>query len=406
MEGEKFEQKTEKLELKRFADLRGKYLSDYDLTGISFEVMVTTEFDTLTTWPTVDKMPTGFDPKKILEEGKNPGLGIRRLHERGINGQGVLVAILDQRLDVNHLEYKDSLKSCDSYDEVQSEETSMHGPAVVSLLVGKECGVAPGAELYYKEIPSKDEGRTWDNYAKALNDIIDHNTIVEEKDKIKVVSCSLGYPNGKIFGDLNVWITAIEHAKKSGIFFIDSNTLMGYFNCIGGGSFGGREDFQSYKSWLYHNRSSERDQELKALLDEGDVKKIFDLVRKKGDARVKNMKDEELKALIGEEIKMNIRKGEKNIIVPSDYRTIASAHDKPNQYSYCGRGGISWSIPYLAGISALAMQIKPDITTSEFYELINKTTVTNKAGLKIINPEGIIEELEKVTKAQSAKDLK
>lgn len=381
------------LKIQRFSDLRGRDLSGLNLTAISPEVLVTTKFDSLTQWPTADKMPAGFEPKRLLEEGKNPGLGIKSLHEKGIDGRGVNCAILDQRLDSSHYEYQASLKSCAHYGQVEEERISMHGPAVASLLVGKDCGVAPGANLHYKEIPARADGRTWENYAQALNDIVSHNDTCEENDKIRVVSCSLGYPNDKIFGDLQIWVSAIETAKKSGIFFIDSNTLMGYYGCTGGGSFGDREDFESYKSWLYHNDKKETDSDLKKLLDEGDVENIFKAVREKGDMRIKGMTDDDLRARIMEEIKINKGRSGEKIIIPSDYRTMASAYHEPDQYLYSGRGGISWSIPYLAGLSALILQIKPDITPAEFSDLIKQTAITNKAGLKIINPIGIVEAL-------------
>ena len=40
----------------------------------------------------------GFDPAKLLEEGKNPGLGIHELHEEGIDGENVGIAVFDQPL--------------------------------------------------------------------------------------------------------------------------------------------------------------------------------------------------------------------------------------------------------------------------------------------------------------------
>jgi len=48
--------------------------------------------------------------KNFLEEGKNPGLGIRDLHKRGFTGKGVKVAIIDQKLRLTHIEYKDRIE--------------------------------------------------------------------------------------------------------------------------------------------------------------------------------------------------------------------------------------------------------------------------------------------------------
>jgi hypothetical protein len=79
---------------------------------------------------------------EILEKGKNPGLGVRALHERGITGQGVKVAIIDQNLaQPFHLEYRDRIiEYFDVGTDQPPELGSMHGPAVASLLVGQSCG--------------------------------------------------------------------------------------------------------------------------------------------------------------------------------------------------------------------------------------------------------------------------
>jgi hypothetical protein len=42
----------------------------------------------------------------ILENGKNPGLGVRALHEKGITGKGVNIAVIDANLaQPYHSEY-------------------------------------------------------------------------------------------------------------------------------------------------------------------------------------------------------------------------------------------------------------------------------------------------------------
>lgn len=43
-----------------------------------------------------------------MESCKNPGLGIRQLHEQGFTGKGVNMAIIDQPLGM-HQEYADNL---------------------------------------------------------------------------------------------------------------------------------------------------------------------------------------------------------------------------------------------------------------------------------------------------------
>ena len=62
-------------------------------------------FDSRTQWPARDRLPEGFDPRRRLEEGKNPGLGVAGLHAQGIDGHGVGIAIIDQPLLKEHQEY-------------------------------------------------------------------------------------------------------------------------------------------------------------------------------------------------------------------------------------------------------------------------------------------------------------
>ena len=72
-------------------DLRAYDLSFLDLSG-SFNDLQFADFDDETILPPNDKMPPEFDWQEILEIGKNPGLGIRELHDKGITGEGVGIA--------------------------------------------------------------------------------------------------------------------------------------------------------------------------------------------------------------------------------------------------------------------------------------------------------------------------
>lgn len=84
-----------------------------------------------------------------METGKNPGLNIRKLHQIGITGKGVGLAIIDQRLLVDHCEYKNQLRMYEEIHVAKGSGASMHGAAVASIAVGKTIGVAPDADLYF-----------------------------------------------------------------------------------------------------------------------------------------------------------------------------------------------------------------------------------------------------------------
>lgn len=86
-------------------DIRSTDISKVDLSEI--EDFNDLSFNTDTVWP--DKLPEGFDPEYILEYNKNPGLGIRALHDLGINCSNIGIAIIDQALLLEHEQYKDNL---------------------------------------------------------------------------------------------------------------------------------------------------------------------------------------------------------------------------------------------------------------------------------------------------------
>jgi hypothetical protein len=252
-----------------------------------------------------------------------------------------VVAIIDQKLDVDHPEYKDSVVDYGDYDEeVERDGIGIHGPAVASLLVGKDCGVAPGAKLVYRAVPC---GRNFLPYAKALKNIIEDNKNFPQNEKVRVVSCSIGYMLDKPEPGLDEWVDTLKKAKEAGIFVLDAgDDQIGILFCCGG-SPGNKNDFESYLPWLEEG-NKEQDEE-----------------RKNG------------------------------IVVPSDYRTMASSCNKEGQYMYNGKGGASWSIPYRAGLFALILQVNPNIRREEIAEIINESAIVNKKGLRIINPKGIID---------------
>ncbi len=366
----------------RFADFRGKDLFRENFANVSMDVLQTADFDTETVWPEKDRLPNDFSPEKLLEESKNPGLGIRELHEQGITGEGVVVAIIDQKLDTKHPEYKNSIVDYTEYDGAGDEKISMHGPAVASLLVGKDCGVAPEAKLVYKAIPSSDEG--FHSKTKALIEIINKNKDVSQNEKVRVVSCSFGYAIENPKPGLDRWIDALEKAKKEGIFVIDSDGSQIDVSFVGGGSPETKDSFENYSPWLHE---AEGNKELNKIIDKGDVGEIAKKLREQKKEVLSNISDADLTKKIEEYL--GARK--KEIVIPSDYRTMASSWSKKDQYAYNGKGGISWSVPYLAGLFALILQVNPNIGRERIAEIINESAVKNEKGLRVVNPKGIID---------------
>jgi hypothetical protein len=75
------------------------------------------------------------------------------------------------------------------------------------------------------------------------------------------------------------------------------------------------------------------------------------------------------------------------LLVPCSPRTTAEEYVKGQcEYQYCHRGGLSWGIPYCAGVLALGWQVRPDITGPQMRELPFASAYTTAEGTKIINP--------------------
>lgn len=203
-------------------DLRGYDLSGLDLSDRSYDLSFA-EFDSKTTWP--EKMPDSFKPEEIMETSKNPGLNVRALHKRGIDGRGVGIAIIDQCLLTDHVEYKDQLRF---YDEIHclDDTATMHGAAVSSIAVGKTVGVAPSADLYYiaETHGTISDGEfeydfTW--LAKSVDRILEINETLPIEEKIRVIAMAIGWNKSqKGYEEIT---ESVERAKTAGILVVSSS---------------------------------------------------------------------------------------------------------------------------------------------------------------------------------------
>lgn len=328
-------------------DLRSRDISSIDLSN-ELDYLLTTDFDDDTKWPS--NVPKEYDIEKIKEYGMNPGLGIRNLHKEGITGEGIGIAIIDQSLLVNHVEYKDRVKL---YEEIHidSDFAQMHGPAVASIAVGKNVGVAPKADLYYIAETHgvyKKDGFDWDLYwiAKSIDRIIEVNKTLPIDNKIRVISISLGLDNTKRENQ-DLVQEAINRASNEGIYTIAvGNSLMG----AGRYPLGDPNDLDSYtKGYFWRN--------------------------------------------------VNNNMIKRDALVPMDSRYVASPTGE-NKYVFYYSGGMSWAVPYTAGLYALCCQVNPDITPNEFNNAINKTATIihlddSSDKYKILNPEALIDEIKR-----------
>ncbi|MHC4757767.1 MAG: S8 family serine peptidase [Planctomycetota bacterium] len=334
-----------KIGVKPYDDVRAKDMSKLDLSRDK-RLIHSLTFNKKTVWPEQEKMPTGGDPNKILSDAMNPGLGIRQLHKQGITGKGVNVAIIDQPMFLDHPEYDGKVTAY--YDTgCDTEKSSMHGPAVTSLLVGINCGTAPEAKVYYAAAPSWKKDASY--YAKGLHWIIEQNKKLPISEKIRVVSVSAAPsgPGSPFDKNNHMWDTACAQAEAEGIMILDcTRSNRGFIS----------------RCWY-------------DIRDPDNVNKCTPGAP--GQNRWFDPSD---------------------ILVPASVRTTAQHYDYHgrNSYIYWGQGGLSWAIPYCAGVMAMGWQIKPELTGEEMKKLLFETAYTNKDGAKVINPVRFIEHLSKL----------
>ena len=353
-------------------DLRHADLSRLDLADRAQDLR-DTFFDTETKWPA--GLPLEFDPAKILELNRNPGLGIRSLHTRGITGKGVAAAIIDTPFLLDHDEYAGRVRY---YGEANAwGPANFHGTLVASILAGRTCGVAPEAEIYYVGSHNFDvspaDNSTLPNsthYAMAINKLLEVNARLSPGKKIRVISISAGWsPKNRGFKAMN---KAVQRATEAGIFVVSGNVIdmrkPGFwFWGLDRASSDHPDDVTAYRvpswnEWISQVRSPDR----------------FDVFFEK---RFKGAGSPEL------------------LLIPESSKTVAQAGGL-NEYGFYRVGGWSSLLPYIAGLYALACQVKPDITPEVFWKAALATgdpmpvegKKTTHAG-KRVNPARLMESL-------------
>ncbi|HYF91784.1 MAG TPA: S8/S53 family peptidase [Symbiobacteriaceae bacterium] len=335
-------------------DLRHRNLTDQKLADAGDVLLGYASFDTATRWPS--SLPAGFDPARLMDLGKDPGLGLRELHRQGITGKGIRVAFLDQTLLVDHAEYKDRIER---YGEIGAvpNQAQMHAPAVLSLLAGKTVGAAPGVAVTFYAVDHLDGDKvTWINHAKAIHEILDENAKLPVEQRIRVIGVSLGYSPD--WGGYDEIKAAVARAKKEGVFVLTTSVETDYtfkFNGLGREPLSDPNQVNSYRPGAFW--AARFYQQPDMFTD--------------------------------------------RIMVPMDSRTAAGPCSQ-SEYAFYRQGGWSWAVPYLEGVYAMGLQVKPDLTPEEFYRVALETgsyseyTENGKAFRlgPILNPAALIKKLQ------------
>ena len=307
--------------LQPFEDFWFQYdlLTKADLSGAP-GLAYTLSFSTNTRFPSENRLPAGYSPVELMEWGKYPGLNMDILHAHGFTGKGAVIAYADQVLTA-HEEYD---FSSIRYTDNTSEQWSMHGPTVVSMLSGKETGTAPEAELYYYAYPSAESDMA--NLAKCLYQLMDQNKNLPDEKKIRMVGFSNNIRPEEPNNDQLV--EAVKACTESGVmvWFCGDYAVAGFV----------------------------------PLSDRNNFNNLYP----------------------------DPRYGAGNpglVHVPGSARTGATGSGQ-SDYIYWPQGGLSWTMPYMLGLYAIVLGIDPSLTQEEIRQMVVDTAFENAQGMRVIDP--------------------
>jgi len=312
-----------------------------DFTHISKEFLSRQVFNTQTVWPAIEKLPSFFTPDQWINNAKNPGLDIVKLHDLNIKGQGLSIAIIDKPINPNHDEFDGRITYIEVFNVPKNEIRHFHGIACASILAGNSCGILPEAHLYYFAVP--DDGNNSLNYIVAFEKLFEINDSLPAQKRIMAVSISDAI-DIRIPEVAEKWPIILNEAKKRDILIIysDINSTHKYF------TWGGCPPDKN-----------------------PNIPNNF-----------------RISPLIIKDTSFYIGK----ILIPADYRTTAQNHNCKS-YTYWGNGGFSWAIPYLAGVITLGKSINSALSEEDLYRILIKTKYNTPNNWDCINPVGFIKEV-------------
>ena len=269
-------------------------------------------------------LPAGYDPDALLEWGKYPGLNVDILHRYGFTGKGAVIAYVDQAV-LPHEQYsKENVFITNNTSNLES----MHGPAVLSLLTGKDIGTAPEATIhYYGFHPDASAQR---NEAECLYQIIALNKTLPEDQKITMVGFSDNIDNSEAY--VKEFQAAVKACEDAGI-------MVWFCGEYGAATFLPMSDKNDY-----HNVIAEH--------------------------------------------WWNTAYEPQLVYVPAAGRTTAATMSNTD-YIYWSTGGLSWTMPYVLGLYSIAIEIDPTLTQDQLRQLIVSTAYVYN-NMKIVNPVGFV----------------
>lgn len=318
-------------------------LSNYDFTKVDKEHLLKVPFNSSTIFPIVEKMPKGFYPLEIIAFAKNPFMGIKELHKRGVNGEGICVATIDFGFqDEKHIEFANA--NIEIVDLFKDTGYHFHATGVLANLCGENIGFAPKVRVLHYN--------TYQGYGEEvdkatltiLKDILKR---IKDGEKIRAVNISAPLLRNKklqsLISDQESWqklrdeqvvpfMNVIEELKLLGCEVISSERFSKDFSCS-------KINFHTSEvvqpDWISFKSYSDK----MTFISGGKV--IPEFLSKEG-------------------------------------------------YKYEPNGSVSWSIPQAVGLYALVLQINSNVTWDEFVKICKDSSKVNGNNVRIINVQKLI----------------
>ena len=122
-------------------------------------------------------------------------------------GENIKIAIIDTGIDMNHIDLKDNIKATINMHNRTTDVTDSfgHGSHVAGLLVGKNTGVAPEAELYIAKVLDDKGNGSMANVLDGITFAINY--------EVDILCMSLGVPHKLP----KILIDRIEEAYRNNI---------------------------------------------------------------------------------------------------------------------------------------------------------------------------------------------
>jgi len=267
----------------------------------------------------------------------------RRPQDAELTGRGQVVGIIDQPLWRGHAGYRDRIldyqvvEGIDPGHDLDFANTSYHGAAVVSIAADKHIGIAPDAKIVYRAYASWVPGKTLHNHYAALKSMLDY---VEDGNRLDVISTSFGWNEASPWGRKS---TAIVHKFE-----------------------------EEYKIPVFSSIT------------------MSSMAMPCGPYGAVRFTEDDHHQLIEKDLTLAQTNG--RVAIPVDFRPLACWH--PGQRNYLNafyyreaEGGISWAVPFVAGLFADARERRngvdkdyPKITKNEFIDLLRQTAQTVTLG--------------------------